>query len=376
MTEKELREIKRRFKPEKSNIPRIVGCFVNSEKKILSRISQSLGLGDSIVSEMLLGVMKKTLSGSLGTNLTDVSFSTKQVSDSEEHHLLMRLRETELKDREALERFYEKVIGSVDFDGNFVILLANDIYDVFTRSSDGESGDSTEIFSYIVCTVCPVKDTPEALSFREADSLFHISGISSQLASPALGFMFPAFDDRKTNIYGALYYTRSTEEKYPAFTESVFGVEAPMPPKMQKATFSEALTGALSEECSLEVIRAVHDGVAGMIEAHKESRDPEPLVLTKSTVKTLLEGCGVEEERIEKVGEALDESFGKNAELTPKNVITTNRFEVKMPEVSIKISPEYKDIITTKVIGDEKYVMIRVTGAVEINGIGINIEDN
>ena len=62
MTEKELREIKRRFRPEHSNIPRIVGCFVNSNKQILYRISQPMTLGDSTVSEMLLGVMKKTLS--------------------------------------------------------------------------------------------------------------------------------------------------------------------------------------------------------------------------------------------------------------------------------------------------------------------------
>ena len=65
MTEKELREIKRRFRPEKNNIPKIVGCFVNSNKEIIARISQFIGTSDSVVSEKLLGVMKKTLSGTL-----------------------------------------------------------------------------------------------------------------------------------------------------------------------------------------------------------------------------------------------------------------------------------------------------------------------
>ena len=106
MTDKELREIKRRFRPERSNIPRIVGCFVNENKQIISKITQSLALGESLVSEKLLATMKKTLSGSLGTNLTEVAYSTKQVTDSEEHKLLMGLVKSELKDEALLDKFY------------------------------------------------------------------------------------------------------------------------------------------------------------------------------------------------------------------------------------------------------------------------------
>ena len=78
MTEKELREIKRRFRPEKGNISKIVGCFVNENKQILSYISQSIGFEDSIVSEKMLGVLKKTLSGAIGTSLprNDVQTTT------------------------------------------------------------------------------------------------------------------------------------------------------------------------------------------------------------------------------------------------------------------------------------------------------------
>ena len=376
MTERELREIKRRFRPEHSNIPRIVGCFVNSNKQILYRISQPMTLGDSTVSEMLLGVMKKTLSGTLGTNLTDVSFTTSQVSNSEEHRLLMQLRDSELKDGEALEKFYSRITECVSFEGNYVILLANDVYDVPSRSSDGGSSDSTATFSYLVCAICPVKDTPAALSFREADSLFHTAGISSLLSSPELGFMFPAFDDRCTNIYGALYYTRSIAEKYSSFCDAIFGSEAPMPPKAQRVAFSEVLTEALAEECDLNLITSMQGQIAEMVEAHKESRDPEPLVLTKATVKEMLSYCGVGDEKLEQVGKALDESFGANAELRPKNIVTTNRFELKMPEVTIKVSPEHKNLVTTQTIGGEKYVMIRVSGPVEINGITINTDED
>ena len=374
MTEKELREIKRRFRPEKSNSPKIVGCFVNGNKQIISRISQPIGVTDSVVSEKLLGVMKKTLSGSLGTNLTDISFSTRQVSESEEHKLLMGLVKSRLGDADLLERFYTRVTESVSLDSNYVILLASDVYDVFSYGRDGEESGSSEVFSYIICAVCPVKSMPEALSFREADSLFHTLSASALLASPELGFMFPAFDDRKTNIYNALYYTRSIAESYKEFTENIFASEPPMPPKLQKATFNGCLTDALADECSFEVVRSVHAQIGEMLEAHKESRDPEPLMITKETVKSVLAGCGIDNEKIEKLDKSFDENFGKNAELSPKNIVSVKKFEVETPEVSIKVDPEHRDLVSTQVINNVKYVMIRVDGGVEVNGINITID--
>ena len=376
MTEKELREIKRRFRPERSNIPRIEGCFVNgSSKSIIAEISQSLGIGDSVVNEKLLGVMKKALSGSIGTNLTNVAYSTKQVTDSEAHKLLMSLYKSRLEDKEALGRFYRKVMESVGFDSNYVILLATDVYDVKSFGRDGLEGDSYESFTYVVCAICPVKSMPEALTFREADSMFHALSTSTLLGAPELGFMFPTFDDRRTNIYGSLYYTRSVSENYPEFAKTVLDTEVGLPPKAQRAAFGDCLSGVLEEECSFDVVRSVHTQISEMIESHKESRDPEPLTISKATVKTILEGCGVAEDKLGELDAPFDESFGVNAELSPKNIIPVNKFEVSTPEVQIKVDPEHRDLVTTQVIGGVKYVMIKVTGGVEVNGISVKIEE-
>ena len=375
MNEKELREIKRRFRPERSNISKIVGCFVNENGQIIYRIDQSIALSDTAVSEKLLAAMKKTLSGGLGTNLNSIAFSTKQVLEGEEHKLLTALNKSHLGDKDALEQFYTRVTETVKFDSNYVILLANDIYDVPSYSKDGERGESSEVFSYVICSVCPIKSLPDAITFKESDSLFHSLSVTSLLGPCELGFMFPGFEDRRTNIYSALYYTRSVADNYPAFAEKIFGSLPGMPPKAQKNAFNGALSEALSEECSFEVVRSVHAQMAEMAEAHKQSGEKEPLVITKSTVKAVLENCGVGEEKVEKLGEMLDESFGSNAEITPKNIISTNKFEIETPEVKIKVDPEHRDIITTQTINNVKYVMIRVSGSIEVNGINISIDD-
>ncbi len=374
MTERELREIKRRFRPERSNIPRIVGCFVNSNKEIVYRISQSLGLSDPEVSEKLLSVMKKTLSGSLGTNLTDIEFSTKEVSEGHEHKLLMRLKDSRLEDKETLDEFFKNAIEGINIEGNFVILLASDVYDVPTKSADGMSEDSFTQFTYMIAAVCPLKDPPEALSFKESDTLFHYADAAAQLGSPELGFMFPAFDGRCSNIYGALFYSRSIAEGHGDFLSRVFNKSAKMPPKQQKETFSETLRAVLAEECSLEVIKSVNAQVEELIELKKEAHDPEPLVITKAVAKTLLENSGISEQRVQKFGEEMDEKFGINAELVPKNVLAQKKFELKSPEVTVKVDPEHRELVTTQVIGGVKYIMIKVTSGVELNGIDLCLD--
>ena len=374
MTDRELRELKRRFSPEKCNISRIVGCYINSNKQIVYKINQSLGLGDSSVSERLLGVMKKALGGSIGVQQNEIEFSTHQVESGDEHKLLTALRSSSLRDAEALDRLYNKIADSLDMETSYAVLLANDVYDVYTRSSDGEGSDSTSVFSYIVCAICPVKDAPEALTFREADSLFHTAGADGILCSPEIGFTFPAFDGRATNIYGALYYTRSRSSSYSAFTEAIFSKPAPMPPVVQKANFSDALSSALGEECTLEVIKAVHAAVGEAVEAHKESRDPEPLTLTKHTIGEVLTAVGVDPDKNERFAENIDELFGKGANLTPKNVVAYNKFDLKMPEVKISVSPEYRDLVSVKEINGERHVTIKITGPVEVNGILLNTD--
>ena len=159
MNEKEIAELRRRFRPEKTSITHIRGCCVNENREIVSQFDQSLALLSQEESEKFLSLLRKTLSGGIGKNLVDITFTTQQVADSPEHRLLMALRSSALKDEQAVQTFFQQVIGSLSLEGNYLILLARDAYDVPYRSRDGERQDdaSAEVFSYLLCAVCPVK---------------------------------------------------------------------------------------------------------------------------------------------------------------------------------------------------------------------------
>lgn len=374
MIDKELREIRRRFRPDKNSILSIRGCLVNADKEIVTKFNQPMATCSNEEGEKILSTMKKSLSGSLGTNLLDLEFGREQIMEGDEHKLLMALRDSRLQDEDAENAFYQRVIESADFEDSFVILLACDNYDVFTFSKDGEKEDSTSMFTYIICSICPVKPLNAGLYFREADSSFRAIDAHTMLSAPEMGFMFPAFDDRAANIYNALYYTKDISNIHPTFIQRIFNTQLPMSAAEQKDNFDSCLTDTLEDECDFEVVRSVHDQISEMVKEHKDTKKEEPLKLTKSEFKNVLEYCGVDGERVEKFGEKFDEQFGKNAEIAPKSIVNVKKFEVNTPDITIKVNPDRTDLVSTQVINGVKYILIRANDGVEVNGVNIDIK--
>ena len=376
MNEKEVGEIRRRIRPDKNSIPCVLGCCVNEKGEIVSQFRQSLAIMQEDELEKLLTLLRKTLSGGIGKNLMDLSFSTQQVTDSDEHRLLMALRESALEDPEVVTAFFEKTAASLTMEGNYLILLARDVYDVPYRAKDGERLEdaSEEVFSYLLCGICPVKTTKPALGYYLSDNEFRTCDIDWLVAPPEAGFLFPAFDDRSSNIYNALYYSRNTGEIHPELIEGLFNVEPPMPAAVQKEAFQEILSETLSEECSYDVIQGVDEQLREMVAEHKANHVEEPLQVSRQAVVGILEDCGVSEERVEAFDGRYREVFGEEEGLSPRNLVDSTRVTLTTPGISVQVKPECSRLVETKYIDGAKYILIRVEEGVEVNGIPVKFQ--
>ena len=377
MNDKEIGEIRRHLRRDRSNITKIYGCFVNDNKEIITEFSQSTGIMPENEGDKYFALFKRVLSGSVGKNLIDITFKTSQVAGNPEHKLLMDLRESKLGDDELLHSFFQKIIDSVTLEGNYLILIGCDSYDVPFKGKDdlSDSDKSEEVYTYLICAICPVKQTKPNLHYVPEEKLFHDGAMNQPVSAPALGFLFPAFDNRATNIYNALYYTHDIKVSQDALIEALFNTPVPMPAAEQKKCFEALLTTALGDECNLDVVQTVHDQLCQRIELHKEAKVPEPLMIAKADVKEALASCGVSEEHLAKFSVDYDETFGFEADLHPKNIIDSKRFEIKTPDVSIKVDPTRSDLIETRVIGGVKYIMICADENVEVNGVSIHIDE-
>lgn len=375
MNEKEIAEIRRRFRPDKSNISRIRGCYVNESREIISEFNESLGLMAPEEAEEILTILKKALSGTIGKNLLDIEFSTQQVLEAPEHKLLTELKKSVLFNNDAVKELYQKIMESLVIEGSYMILLAADSYDVPSFSKDGEKEEeSSLVFSYFLCAVCPIKTTKAVLGYHAHENKFCNIRPDYVVGAPEIGFMFPAYEDHGSNIYKVLYYTRNTKESQVDLANALFANEIPMPAAAQKEIFEDILSETVAENCNLTVVKAVHAELSDIIREHKENKVKEPLVIGKEAVKDVLRSCAIPEEKIQNFEERFEEEFGAETEVSPRNLINNKQFELTMPDVSIKVNPEHSDLVRTRIIDGVKYIMIRADETVEVNGVRILID--
>ena len=377
MNQKELSEIRRRIKPDKNSILKIYGCYVNANKDIISNFDTSLGLMGEEEQEMYLKIIKKAISGTLGKNLLDIEFTTQQVEEGEEHRLLMKLKSASLNDEDARNELYNRIISCVDFEeSNYLILLAADNYDVTYKGSDDECEidlGAGETHSYFICAICPVKASALQLKYNVENGKFNSMATGQIAASPELGFMFPAFDDRSSNIYNALYYTRKPAEVYQGFVDSIFAAKPVMSAPKQKYTFAYAMSESLENECSMDVVQAVHEELCIRVEEHKALKIEEPLEITPEDIGYILKENGLEEEKVEAFSSEVKKYFGEDASLNPNNLVDVRKFSVETPEVKISVAAENRHLIETRVIDGRKYILIAADDGVEVNGIPVSI---
>lgn len=376
MNEKEVGEIRRHLRRDRSNMTAIFGCFVNDNKEIIAEYRASTGIMSENESDKYYAILRKALSGAVGKNLIDLTFKTSQVAGSPEHKLLMDLRECKLQDDELRQSLYQKMMESIVMEGNYLILLGCDTYDVPFKSKDDfqQNDSSDESYTYLLCAVCPVKQTKPNLHYVPEEKTFHDGAMNQPVSAPEVGFLFPAFDNRSTNIYNALYYTRNTKENQDALIEALFNTPVPKPAAEQKKCFEALLTTSLGEECSMDVVQTVHEQLCERMALHKESKVPDPLLVDKQVFKDVLTGCGVSEASVSKFSVQYDETFGFEAELHPKNIIDSKHFEIHTPDIAIKIDPTRTDLVETRVIGGVKYIMINADEDVEVNGVSIHFQ--
>ncbi len=371
MTKQELSEIKKLLTPKNCSITRICGCYVDGEKNKKTELKQAfLALPEEEMFKYF-EILRKTLSGTLGKNLLTLDFPLASEEEGGTQEFLLRLRDSKLKDDALLEEFYDRIIANYEYVGNYLILLIHDAYDVPGKTSDGlEMEDaSDEVYEYILTCICPVDLSKPGLSYDAAENTFRNRIRDWVVGLPDAGFLFPAFNDRCSDIHSTLYYTKDAEELKEGFVDQLLGCPLPLSAGSQKETFQTLIEETLEETCDIEIVKNIHDKLAEMAEEHKE--EPTPLALDKNEVKTILASSGVANEKLEQFDRRYDETAGERTSLLASNIINARTFEVKTPDVVIKVNPERTDLIETRNINGRDCLVIALDGSVMVNGINV-----
>ena len=373
MTRKELNEIKSQYTLEDCGILRLCGCYVDGERNKITQFNENFLNLPEEEKHKYFDIFKKTLSGTPGKNLVDMKFNVDAYADEGARTFLMNLRDSGLKDDRLLNEFYDRIINNYSYVGNYLILLINQVYDIPAVTTDNIEMDdaSDEVYSYILCSICHVNLSKPGLGYDEEDNNFHDKKQNHMVDVPDVGFLFPAFNKRSADEDMTLFYTKDVSEFEDGLIDCLLDCAVPLPAKQQKETFTSLVNEALGEEADLEIVKNIHENLEQIIE-EKNQESPAPVMLDKTEMKDLLEKSGVKEEKLENFEEHFEMAAGEHGKLVASNVSSGKKFEVKTPDVVIKINSDKTDIVSTQIIDGRQCLVIQIDERLEVNGISVN----
>lgn len=373
MTRKELNEIKSQYTLENCGILRLCGCYVDGERNKITQFNENFLNLPEEEKHKYFDIFKKTLSGTPGKNLIDMKFNVDAYADEGARTFLMNLRDSGLKDDRLLDEFYDRIINNYSYVGNYLILLINQVYDIPAVTTDNVEMDdaSDEVYSYILCSICHVNLSKPGLGYDEEDNNFHDKKQNHMVDVPDVGFLFPAFNKRSADEDMTMFYTKDVSEFEDGLIDCLLDCVAPLPAKQQKETFTSLVSEAVGEEADLQVVKNIHANLEQIIE-EKKQESPAPVMLDKNEMKNLLEKSGVKEERLENFEEHFEMAAGEHGKLVASNVSSGKKFEVKTPDVVIKINSDKTDIVSTQVIDGRQCLVIQIDERLVVNGISVN----
>lgn len=363
MTRQEISEIKKTFKINNCSVTRICGCYVDFNKNIKDRWEKPFLSMDEEDLFKYLEIFRKCFSGGLEKNLFNIPISTKEVRDS-----LLELRDSQLKDNDKLDEFYENIIDTYDYVGNYLILTIHDVYDIPGKTRDGiEMEDaSDEVYEYILTCICPVKLQKPCLGYdREKKEFTHIER-DWLLSPPELAIVYPAFNDRSEDRDAALLYARNLQIPDKEFIERFLGYSINMNHNEERATFESILEETLGA-ADLKEVRAVHETLLELAVEH--NNDPEPYKLDKEEIENILHASGISEEKMKRFDTAYHGNVNKD--LTLDNIVNRKSFKVDTKTASIRMDPEYANEISIQEINGRACLVMNIIGDVRVNGITV-----
>ena len=374
MNKKEVAEIRRQYVPERCTISRICGCYVDAEKNIKTTMKEAfLSLPEDDAFKYFT-IFKKTLSGTVGRNLVNLDFPLEEEHEGGHQEFLLKLRNSKLKDDALVEEFYNRIIDTFPFGENYYIILIHVAYDVPGKATDGtEMYDASDnVFEYLLCSLCPVHLSKPGLGYNEAKNCIENRIQDWIVDQPMKGFLFPAFNDRYTDIHSMLYYTKNATDLQEDFLKNMFGcTRIPLDADSQKETFNCLIADTLGTDCDYSVVKNIHEILNEKIEEFKDS--PEPLELGKQDVRRLFEDSGVPDSRMEDFDQCYDEEVGGQTTFLATNIASSRKFNIDTPDVLVKVNPEAADLVETRIIDGRQCLVIAINEHVEVNGISIAV---
>lgn len=370
MNKKEVSEVKKQLSPANCAISKICGCYVDDAKNKKSEFCESFLSLPEEETFKYFEIFRKGLSGKLEQNLLNVSIPS-TAEDHRKQDFLFNLVKSGLQSPALLEQFYDMVINSYDYVGNYLILLIHSTYDVPGKTTDNMKNydGSDSVYRHIQCCICPVNLSKPGLSYNETNKQIQNRVRDWVVDKPVHGFLFPAFNDRCADIHSLLFYTQKNADSQNAFVEQLTGNKVPFSSETQKEAFETLCETVIGNSMTYETAIKINDSICEYIEEKKDQT--QPLKMDKEIVKDIFEASDIGTEKLSAFDEAYEEIVGSDA-LFAENIINSKHIKVEGNYFHIQMESDFARAAKVQYINGVRCLVIELDGSITVNGVCVN----
>lgn len=370
MNKKDISEIKKLLAKKTCRIDKISGYIVDNDGKCSTKIGEYLHHMDEDDADLYMGIIRKTLSGKLGKNLYNTEFPLSEEKENGKQNVLHTFLNDQLDADEKIKEFCQNIADNIHMDSAYAIMIAKGVYDVPAKAKDGAvlEDASEEVYLFEVTCICPVKVGKKALVFDERSKNLASSGSVLSIEAPVAGFLYPAFDNRHSNIHAALYYAKKETERHQDLFDLIFGTELKAAESDQKEILAAIVEKTLGRDCDFDQVRSINEAV-NQTSKELSKTEEEPVEIGKRDLKRILRDSGVPSEKLDSFDEIYDEIAGENHSFGAENIDSGSNVKMESSSVKISMKNEIANTLETKIIDGREFLLIPIQDDITFNGV-------
>ena len=371
MNAKELAELKRQLKKDNPDffISRIAAAYYSMEDS--SPVLKTFSISDfddlsDAEQTLYLNILKKTLTGKLGRNLTEYRFDPGSPIQEKLH----TLNQDELKDEALAKNFMDFFARHTTYLNGYALIVASCQYQVkdIRKMADEDSGSTHR---FLLVSVNEVTLTDLGLVYDPENNDFEKKQDTDlQVIQRGLdGLMFPSFTDGGSDVNHIVYSTRTPKKPNEFLIENLLQVEAVPSYDIEADCFRKILTEVAAEDLDFDTVKHIQSNLREYVADAQE--DGLPAELSKNQLRNILSDSGVAEEKLMRYNSSYDMNVGE-AELRAANILDPDRLNVKMQDISVSVKGDACHKISTRLVDGKRYLMIEIDDGLQVNGVDVS----
>lgn len=331
MNKKEITEVRRKFFAESDTLVmnHVLTVVVNPNhetQKVRYKNIAFAAVIDDYERSIYYNTLKKILSTKLGKKLVEYRFPNSAYEDGKSQSVLYNITQSAFVNEEDTENFVNQIVENFKSDVPYAIIAAHCTYTVFKKNKADECDKySSEEYKFIITAICPIKHSDGTLAYNFSKDEF-INSVDNKLSIsriPSDGFLFPAFNDRSSDINSVMYYTKSPKNPNLSMVEDVLGCTFMLSPLQESESYKTLLKDISGDNLSYELIIAMEKEIQAFIDANKNSTEP-PLLNKRELYNMLSRSFNqldIDEDRLDAFDAMYNHIVGMNIPLTATNLI-------------------------------------------------------